>query len=71
MNFDTINQGLGKIMEAKDTELTRFSTEMDPGKPEDLMKFQKMVSEWSMVMGLQSATIKSVRDALQGIIQKM
>ncbi|MGF1716018.1 EscF/YscF/HrpA family type III secretion system needle major subunit [Photobacterium chitinilyticum] len=58
-------------MEAKDTELTRFSTEMDPGKPEDLMKFQKMVSEWSMVMGLQSATIKSVRDALQGIIQKM
>ncbi|ELR67238.1 hypothetical protein C942_02747 [Photobacterium marinum] len=71
MNFDTINQGLGKVMEAKDAELTRFSTEMDPRRPEDLLQFQKLVSEWSMVMGLQSATIKSVRDALQGIIQKM
>jgi type III secretion apparatus needle protein len=35
------------------------------------LKFQQKVNEWTIATNLQSTTIKALKDALQGVVQKM
>ncbi|MFM2591226.1 EscF/YscF/HrpA family type III secretion system needle major subunit [Vibrio sp. TBV020] len=58
-------------MQSKNTQIEEFSQTMDPNNVQDLVKFQQLMSEWSALSSLQSSTVKTVRDAIQGVIQKM
>jgi type III secretion protein F len=69
-NFDDINASMGKRTAAAESELRSFSDTMDPNNSADLITFQQKIQEWSLITGLQSTTIKSLKDALQSIIQK-
>jgi type III secretion protein F len=69
-NFDDINASMGQRTSAAESELRSFSETMDPNNSADLISFQQKIQEWSLITGLQSTTIKSLKDALQSIIQK-
>lgn len=70
LNFDTVNQAIGRTLETKQAELRAFTESMDPESTVDLLRMQQMMQEWTMMTQLQSTLVKEIGDALKGIIQK-
>lgn len=70
-DFGNINNTMGNAANALETQLQDFSTTMNPNSTADMLKMQQMMQEWSLATSLQSSTVKSLGDALRGIIQKM
>ncbi|OUS25078.1 hypothetical protein A9Q99_22795 [Gammaproteobacteria bacterium 45_16_T64] len=70
-NFDAINDTMGKQTAAKEQELRAFTESMDPNSSVDLIKFQQKIQEWGIITNLQSTTVKSLKDAMTSIVQKM
>lgn len=70
LNFDTVNQTIGRTLEVKQAELRSFTESMDPESTVDLLRMQQMMQEWTMMTQLQSTLVKEIGDALKGIIQK-
>ncbi|AZZ92386.1 hypothetical protein EUZ85_17315 [Hahella sp. KA22] len=70
-NFDAINDAMGRQATLKEEELRSFANSMDPNNSTDLIKFQQKVQEWGLITNLQSTTIKSLKDTIASIVQKM
>jgi len=70
-NFEAINQAVGQQVKQKEEDLRSFANSMDPDSSTDLIKFQQKVQEWTLFSNLHSTTMKSLKDTLSSIIQKM
>ena len=44
---------------------------MDPNSTKDMVEFQVEFNKYMIVEGLRSSIVKSIKDTLQGIIQKL
>ena len=73
MSFDisTINSTLGNIVDQQNDRLGQLSSNLNPDNTADLLKFQAETNRFSVVVGLQSAAIKTIDDAARGIVQKI
>ncbi|MBF0442329.1 MAG: type III secretion system needle filament subunit SctF [Oligoflexales bacterium] len=71
VNLDLITQKLGEKTVAAEKKLNDFANQLDPNSPTDMIKFQKYMQEWTIAADLQSSTIKSLRDVLRNVIDKM
>jgi type III secretion protein F len=70
-NFDHIQDQFGKTAQDLDEKLkTKIST-MDPNNTKDMVEFQVEFNKYMIIEGLRSSIIKSIKDTLQSIIQKL
>lgn len=70
-DFDLIGKILGEASESKEKALADHTTAMDPNSTKDILKLQQLMHEWSIMTNLQSATIKTLKDVVSGVLQKM
>ena len=71
LNFQRISDSFGQQADQLDQQLkTRIST-MDPNNTKDMVEFQVEFNKYMIVEGLRSSIIKSIKDTLQSIIQKL
>lgn len=73
MSFDisTISNSLGTLVDQQNDRLGQLTSNLNPDNTADLLKFQAETNRFSVVVGLQSATIKVLGDAARGIVQKI
>ncbi|MGI9279298.1 MAG: type III secretion system needle filament subunit SctF [Endozoicomonas sp.] len=70
-NFDHIQSVFGKTAETLDQNLKAKITNMDPNNTKDMVEFQVEFNKYMIIEGLRSSIIKSIKDTLQSIIQKL
>ena len=70
-SFDKLSETFGNQAEALDTALKNRVTNMDPNSTKDMVEFQVEFNKYMIVEGLRSSVVKSIKDTLQGIIQKL
>lgn len=70
-SFELISQSMGQQTAAKEADLRSFTTSMDPNSSADLIQFQQKIQEWGIITNLQSTTLKTLKDALSSIVQKI
>lgn len=70
-SFDKLSETFGRQAEALDTALQTRVTNMDPNSTKDMVEFQVEFNKYMIVEGLRSSVVKSIKDTLQGIIQKL
>lgn len=70
-NFEAINESMGRQAALKEADLRAFSNNMDPNNSTDLIKFQQKIQEWGLITNLQSTTMKSLKDAITSIVQRI
>lgn len=63
-----LNSGLGDY-EAK--VRAAFEGKTDDMSTSDLLELQTMVTEWSLFLNTHSTVVKSLGDALRGVLQKI
>lgn len=69
-NYDTITTNLGKNTAAAQENVNKAAN-LDFSDPQNLIKFQKAMGEYTQSLELQSNVMKRLGDALSGIIQKI
>lgn len=72
-NFDyqSISDTAGRSAGAYQSQLASFTQTMDPTNTADMVKLQAMTNQWSLAVNLQSTMIKTVGDALKGVVGKI
>ncbi len=70
-NFDDVQAKLGQTAETLNNDLSAKISSMDPNNTKDMVEFQVMFNKYMVVEGLRSSIIKSIKDTLQSIIQKL
>ena len=70
-NFDRVQETFGNQAAAMDAALKNRITTMDPNNTKDMVEFQVEFNKYMIVEGLRSSIIKSIKDTLQSIIQKL
>lgn len=71
LNFDRIQETFGNQAEELDKALKSRIASMDPNNTKDMVEFQVEFNKYMIVEGLRSSIIKSIKDTLQSIIQKL
>ncbi|MBB6562925.1 type III secretion protein F [Acidovorax soli] len=71
INFNNLNNTLGKVSQAREAELQNTITSMDDSATTtDLLRLQQQIQQWTMFTQIQSTVVKEVADAMKGVIQK-
>lgn len=70
-NFDSIQAQFGQQAATLDANLKARIDNMDPNSTQDMVNFQVEFNKYMIVEGLRSSIIKSVKDTIQSIIQKI
>ncbi len=70
-SFDKISETFGKQADALDAALKKRVAAMDPNSTKDMVEFQVEFNKFMIVEGLRSSIVKSIKDTLQSIIQKL
>ncbi|PJE80415.1 hypothetical protein CI610_00598 [invertebrate metagenome] len=70
-NFDAIQAQFGKQAATMDENLKNRVNTMDPNSTQDMVNFQVEFNKYMIVEGLRSSIIKSIKDTIQSIIQKI
>ncbi|MFT5591911.1 type III secretion system needle filament subunit SctF [Pseudomonas sp. HK3] len=70
LDFNGISTALNKAVTTAQNELDTLK-DANLHDPTEMLKFQQKVNEWTIATNLQSTTIKALKDALQGVVQKM
>ncbi|MRI35054.1 EscF/YscF/HrpA family type III secretion system needle major subunit [Endozoicomonas sp. OPT23] len=70
-NFDDVQDKLGASANTLNEQLSAKISDMDPNNTKDMVEFQVMFNKYMVVEGLRSSIIKSIKDTLQSIIQKL
>ncbi len=71
INFDKTNNVLSDNLSKLEKSMQEGLENLDPSNMADLLSFQQQMSKLTMMYGLQSGVIKSIKDTSQGIIQKI
>ncbi|MCC9620344.1 EscF/YscF/HrpA family type III secretion system needle major subunit [Thalassospira sp. MA62] len=71
LTFNSIGQSLGNNMKASENDFNNFMQNMDSSDPSQMIEMQRKMQEWTLSVQMQTSTIKSLGDALRGVIQKM
>ncbi|WP_252176092.1 type III secretion system needle filament subunit SctF [Endozoicomonas sp. 4G] len=71
LNFDHVQDVFGKTAENLDQALKSKISNMDPNNTKDMVEFQVEFNKYMIIEGLRSSIIKSIKDTLQSIIQKL
>jgi type III secretion protein F len=71
LDLNTIGSALGKNTTTQQSNLEDVMKNLDPNKPEDMVKMQMAMQKWQMALSMQSTMIQSLGDAVKGIVQKM
>ena len=71
LNFNRIQETFGDQAALLDTQLKQRIATMDPNNTKDMVEFQVQFNKYMIVEGLRSSIIKSIKDTLQSIIQKL
>jgi type III secretion apparatus needle protein len=69
--YSSIGDTVGRGTAAADANLRSFSATMDPGNTADMIKMQNLTQQWSVAVTLESNLVKTIGDALKGIVQKI
>ena len=70
-NFDHITKNFGAKADALDRDLKTKIQTMDPNSTKDMVAFQVDFNKYMIIEGLRSSIIKSIKDTIQSIIQKL
>ncbi len=70
-NFDNVQKQFGEQAKLLDEQLKARIDAMDPNSTQDMVNFQVQFNKYMIVEGLRSGIIKSIKDTLQSIIQKI
>ncbi|WP_067518344.1 type III secretion system needle filament subunit SctF [Endozoicomonas ascidiicola] len=70
-SFDRVTETFGNQAEALDKALKDRVANMDPNNTKDMVSFQVEFNKYMIVEGLRSSIVKSIKDTLQSIIQKL
>lgn len=70
-SYQSISGSLGQGTAAAESNMRSFSQTMDPNNTSDMIKFQSMTQQWSVAVNLESNIVKTLGDALKGIVQKV
>lgn len=70
-SFDRVTEALGSQAHALDAALKQRVGTMDPNSTKDMVEFQVEFNKFMIVEGLRSSIVKSIKDTLQSIIQKI
>ncbi|MGB1272142.1 MAG: EscF/YscF/HrpA family type III secretion system needle major subunit [Endozoicomonas sp.] len=70
-SFDKVSETFGSQAEALDASLKNKVSTMDPNSTKDMVEFQVEFNKYMIVEGLRSSIIKSIKDTIQSIIQKL
>lgn len=70
-SFDKVSETFGSQAEALDAALKNKVATMDPNSTKDMVEFQVEFNKYMIVEGLRSSIIKSIKDTIQSIIQKL
>ncbi|MGI2027332.1 EscF/YscF/HrpA family type III secretion system needle major subunit [Endozoicomonas acroporae] len=70
-SFDKVSETFGSQAEALDTALKTRVANMDPNSTKDMVEFQVEFNKYMIVEGLRSSIVKSIKDTIQSIIQKL
>ncbi|MET4694890.1 EscF/YscF/HrpA family type III secretion system needle major subunit [Endozoicomonas lisbonensis] len=70
-NFDQIQSTFGQKANELDIELKNKISTMDPNSTKDMVAFQVDFNKYMIIEGLRSSIIKSIKDTIQSIIQKL
>ncbi|MGV3678134.1 EscF/YscF/HrpA family type III secretion system needle major subunit [Acidovorax sp.] len=71
INFNNLNNTLGKVSQTREAELQSTITSMDDSATTtDLLKLQQQIQQWTMFTQIQSTVVKEVADTMKGVIQK-
>ena len=71
LNFDRVQDTFGRQAEKMDEILKERINTMDPNNTKDMVEFQVEFNKYMIVEGLRSSIIKSIKDTIQSIIQKL
>ena len=71
LNFQRISESFGQQAAQLDQALKSRVASMDPNNTKDMVEFQVEFNKYMIVEGLRSSIIKSIKDTLQSIIQKL
>ena len=71
LNFDRVQERFGDVADKLDTELKSKIATMDQNSTKDMVAFQVDFNKYMVVEGLRSSIVKSIKDTLQSIIQKL
>ena len=72
LNFDTITTSLNGGLGNYETELrAAFEGKTEDMSAADLLELQTLVTEWSLFLNTHSTVVKSLGDALRGVLQKI
>ena len=71
INFDTVQAQFGAQAAQIDANLKTRIDNMDPNSTQDMINFQVEFNKYMVVEGLRSSIIKSIKDTLSNIIQKI
>lgn len=69
--FDAVQDRFGKVANDLDVALKKKVETMDPNSTKDMVAFQVDFNKYMIVEGLRSSIIKSIKDTIQSIIQKL
>ncbi|AMO56049.1 hypothetical protein GZ77_04275 [Endozoicomonas montiporae] len=70
-NFDKIQSEFGTKANELDIALKNKVSTMDPNSTKDMVEFQVDFNKYMIIEGLRSSIIKSIKDTIQSIIQKL
>ena len=70
-NFDKVSEAFGSQAEALDAALKTRVANLDPNSTKDMVEFQVEFNKYMIVEGLRSSIVKSIKDTIQSIIQKL
>ncbi len=70
-SFDKVSEAFGSQAEALDAALKTRVANMDPNSTKDMVEFQVEFNKYMIVEGLRSSIVKSIKDTIQSIIQKL
>ncbi|MBL6080020.1 hypothetical protein JMJ56_18525 [Belnapia sp. T18] len=72
-NFDyqSVADTAGRATDNYQNQLNSFTKTMDSTNSADMVKLQAMTNQWSLAINLQSTMIKTIGDALKGVVQKI
>ncbi|KEI71560.1 EscF/YscF/HrpA family type III secretion system needle major subunit [Endozoicomonas elysicola] len=70
-SFDKVSETFGSQAEALDAALKTRVANMDPNSTKDMVEFQVEFNKYMIVEGLRSSIVKSIKDTIQSIIQKL
>jgi type III secretion protein F len=71
MDLNAVINQLSQMSAQSAQDIQTKMANADPNNPEQMMKAQFAVQQYSNFMGYESALIKAVKDMVQGIIAKI